>query len=526
MSKVAAVSALLFVGLGTVAVSAPEVRIRRVEGKVAADDSSAVASGSGVLVGKKYILTNRHVVRDDDGTLYQGFRAYTSPDFKTKWNARVISICENYDLALIETVDDIPFNGIEVLDGIAPLAAHVTAYGFPLGSKYGVGLTTTGGQISRHPVSVFASDSDDEKQVKSSLWHDAFISHGSSGGPLFSDNDILVGINFASLTNEDKRAFAIPSDVVAGFLRQNNVTSQVKFVNSLETKHSQSTPQAITVFVESMGSGDLSNHLANDEGATFQDALVVSLRKYLPGLSAREFELVRSGELKFAFPPMSANRVNKGDIVRIVGRMDIIQILESGMLTKIDEVKFVIRFPHGGGGEVRAKVGDNVIPDVPVDSLYFVGEAKSYTTVAGRDSFAIPLIPLAALSEDEAVKKAIAAEKDRRATEEEERRTHKYRVADGRDLTADEISAEIDKKKAKAKEDEAKAKLEVARAVEEAKFRTWTSVNGSFTTKAKLISYSNGVITIETHEGKKIKVPLEKLSKADNAFVTKWRKEH
>ncbi len=109
----------------------------------------------------------------------------------------------------------------------------------------------------------------------------------------------------------------------------------------------------------------------------------------------------------------------------------------------------------------------------------------------------------------------------------------RYLVADGRYLTADEIAAEpiIDHQADGNTEAEVKFEQPPAeapdkkpvQAAEEAKYRTWTSANGKFTVEAKLLSYANGTVTIETHANKKIKVSLKKLSMIDQDFVTKWR---
>jgi S1-C subfamily serine protease len=49
--------------------------------------------------------------------------------------------------------------------------------------------------------------------------------------------------------------------------------------------------------------------------------------------------------------------------------------------------------------------------------------------------------------------------------------------------------------------------------------RTWTSQNGKFRIKAKLISVANGVVTLKTAKGKKIVVDIEKLSDDDQEFI-------
>jgi hypothetical protein len=74
--------------------------------------------------------------------------------------------------------------------------------------------------------------------------------------------------------------------------------------------------------------------------------------------------------------------------------------------------------------------------------------------------------------------------------------------------------------------DKAAREAEAARlAEEEKKFRTWTAKASGRRVEAKLISYANGVIILESRQGKRTRVALDKLSEADNAFVKKWRAE-
>jgi len=54
--------------------------------------------------------------------------------------------------------------------------------------------------------------------------------------------------------------------------------------------------------------------------------------------------------------------------------------------------------------------------------------------------------------------------------------------------------------------------------------RAWTSSNGKNTIEARLLSMSQGQVVIETPQGRQIKVPLEKLSAADQKYVDDWRK--
>jgi SLA1 Homology Domain 1 (SHD1) protein len=54
--------------------------------------------------------------------------------------------------------------------------------------------------------------------------------------------------------------------------------------------------------------------------------------------------------------------------------------------------------------------------------------------------------------------------------------------------------------------------------------RTWTSANGANRVEARLLSMAQGQVVIETPQGRQIKVPLEKLSEADQKYVEDWRK--
>jgi hypothetical protein len=79
-------------------------------------------------------------------------------------------------------------------------------------------------------------------------------------------------------------------------------------------------------------------------------------------------------------------------------------------------------------------------------------------------------------------------------------------------------------KREQAKRD-ADAKSAEQAKIEEAKFRTWTSATGAFSTEAKLAGMANGTVTLIKRDGKSIKVPQDKLSDADREFIEKWRRE-
>jgi len=56
-------------------------------------------------------------------------------------------------------------------------------------------------------------------------------------------------------------------------------------------------------------------------------------------------------------------------------------------------------------------------------------------------------------------------------------------------------------------------------AAEGANLRTWTSKSGKYTVKAELLSFAEGVVTLRRADGKKIEIPIAKLSQDDQKHV-------
>jgi hypothetical protein len=91
----------------------------------------------------------------------------------------------------------------------------------------------------------------------------------------------------------------------------------------------------------------------------------------------------------------------------------------------------------------------------------------------------------------------------------------------------DRVKKREDERLAKEEADRLQQEAEAAKlkAEEDATFRIWTSVNGKKSPEAKIASYGNGIVTLESRNGKRTKVPVEKLIQADKDFIAKWRKE-
>lgn len=82
-------------------------------------------------------------------------------------------------------------------------------------------------------------------------------------------------------------------------------------------------------------------------------------------------------------------------------------------------------------------------------------------------------------------------------------------------------AAEAERLAEKAKQDAIQA---TKQRIEDAKRRTWTSADGSFTVDAKFVGLISGMVTLEKGDGKTISVNLNQLSQEDQDFIVyrKW----
>lgn len=141
------------------------------------------ATGSGFVVASDgYILTNEHVIHGATKvTVHAGGQVY---------EATVLAASEANDLALLK----IPASGLtSVRLGnslfVEPLEP-IVAMGYPK-AGYGEDLTTSTGEITSIRTNVPG------REGKDTLQHDAVITYGSSGGPLFSARGEVIGVNYA-----------------------------------------------------------------------------------------------------------------------------------------------------------------------------------------------------------------------------------------------------------------------------------------------------------------------------------------
>ena len=166
------------------------------------------ARGSGFIIDANgTIVTNNHVVRGaktvsitlDDGTVLP---------------ARVVGTDKASDLAVLKVKSAHPLPFINLGDSNA---AQPGAWVVAVGNPFGLGGTVTAGIVSARGRDIGEGSYDSFIQI------DAPINQGNSGGPLFTQDGKVVGVNSAIISPSGGSVgigFAIPSNTVKSVVAQ------------------------------------------------------------------------------------------------------------------------------------------------------------------------------------------------------------------------------------------------------------------------------------------------------------------
>ena len=170
------------------------VRVFQV-GDIATPSGEAIAAGTGtgfIIDPSGLAVTNNHVA-GGAAILEVTVDGETEPR-----NARVVGLSECADLAVIDIEGgDFPF--VEFYDGEIRVGTDVLAAGYPLG--------TTEFTLTRGIISTAQQVGDTNwASVEAVIEHDARIRGGNSGGPLFTADGFVVGVNYAGNDQHDFNA--------------------------------------------------------------------------------------------------------------------------------------------------------------------------------------------------------------------------------------------------------------------------------------------------------------------------------
>jgi S1-C subfamily serine protease len=164
--------------------------------------------GTGFLIGKNRILTNAHVVSNQQRIL---ITVHGSPK---KYPAKVEFVAHDCDLALLSLEDASDFSSFPIFPiGDTPaLESQVTVIGYPIGGER---LSVTKGIVSRIDFQTYSHSRADSHLVAQI---DAAINPGNSGGPVLQDGKV-VGVAFQGLTQADNTGYIIPPPMIRRFLK-------------------------------------------------------------------------------------------------------------------------------------------------------------------------------------------------------------------------------------------------------------------------------------------------------------------
>ncbi len=168
--------------------------------------SPSEATGSGVVVEGRRILTNAHVV------LYASQVQVQAHQAGDKVSATVVAIAPGIDLALLQLDDESFFDKhppLARLVALPDVKDAVMAYGYPTG---GNNLSITKGIVSRIE---FTSYNFPVSGLRIQI--DAAINPGNSGGPAVV-GDKMIGLAFSTLGGAQNIGYIIPNQEVELFL--------------------------------------------------------------------------------------------------------------------------------------------------------------------------------------------------------------------------------------------------------------------------------------------------------------------
>jgi serine protease Do len=161
----------------------------------------AFSLGSGFVIDPRgFVVTNNHVIADSDEVTVSFGNEHDYP-------AKIIGRDTKTDLALLKIERAEPFPFVEWADSDK---VRVGDWMVAIGNPFGLGSTVTAGIVSARGRDIRAGPYDDFLQV------DAAINRGNSGGPSFTPDGKVLGINTAIFSPTGTNVgigFAIPSNL-------------------------------------------------------------------------------------------------------------------------------------------------------------------------------------------------------------------------------------------------------------------------------------------------------------------------
>jgi len=171
-----------------------------------------IASGSGVIILEDdlnyYAITNYHVLETDDSEPIFEIKTNSDSDFS---EVTLVAFDSSLDLALLQ------FEKADRTDIFIIDYQKRVGYKFNPG-EFVLAVGNPGSLINNVTFGEFKSMETLKDVAFLTIYHDAFISNGSSGGALVDVDGNLLGINTWGIEDSEDYSFAIPNYIVYMFL--------------------------------------------------------------------------------------------------------------------------------------------------------------------------------------------------------------------------------------------------------------------------------------------------------------------
>ncbi len=165
------------------------------------------ASGTGIVIEGRRILTNAHVVN-------YASQIFVEPNQSgEKFTATVEHAAPGIDLAVLRLEDEAFFEKRPPLpraEDLPEIKEAVSVYGYPTG---GTSLSITKGIVSRIEFTNYGAHTQGLR-----IQIDAAVNPGNSGGPALVD-DKMIGLTFSGVRGADNIGYIIPTEEVDLFLK-------------------------------------------------------------------------------------------------------------------------------------------------------------------------------------------------------------------------------------------------------------------------------------------------------------------
>jgi S1-C subfamily serine protease len=196
--------------------------------RIIVDVDGAVKGGTAFLVsGQRIVATNHHVI--EKGTAFT--LGFVGENHRVRrMPLRVLAIYPQKDLALLETLDDLPGEALPLYTGQPEAATDLFAIGFPAAADPQGTISWTSGNDDTYfvpsVIKGYVSRVLPNRWFSSQLQHQTPIIPGYSGGPLIDNEGTVMGMSTSVHKEANGISYAVLAADIAEFVSACGLTSR------------------------------------------------------------------------------------------------------------------------------------------------------------------------------------------------------------------------------------------------------------------------------------------------------------